>query len=91
MLTSRQTQATTQAEGDAFVSDPINHPDHYAAGRKYEPIDVIEDWGLDFNIGNTVKYISRAGRKGDVLEDLLKARWYLERAIGRLMPDGVAK
>lgn len=45
----------------------VNHPSHYAEGRKYEPIDVIEDWELGFNLGNTVKYISRAGRKDDII------------------------
>jgi hypothetical protein len=45
----------------------VNHPSHYAEGRKYEPIDVIEDWELGFNLGNTVKYISRAGRKDDIV------------------------
>lgn len=65
------------------MSDPINHPPHYAFG-KHEPIDVIEDWQLGFNLGNTVKYIACAGRKGDALEDLRKARWYLEREIKRL-------
>ena len=63
--------------------DNINHPSHYAEGRKYEPIDVIEDWKLGFCLGNTVKYISRAGRKGDALEDLKKAAFYLNREIER--------
>lgn len=66
------------------MADTINHPSHYAAGRQHEPIDVIEDWELGFNLGNAVKYISRAGRKGDPLEDLRKAAWYLEREIQRL-------
>lgn len=66
------------------MSNPINKPAHYAEGRKHEPIDVIEDWGLGFNLGNCLKYVSRAGRKGDAVEDLKKARWYLEREIGRL-------
>ena len=61
----------------------INHPDHYAEGRQYETIDVIEDWELNFHLGNALKYISRAGRKGDYLKDLKKAVWYLEREISR--------
>lgn len=65
-------------------SDPVNSPAHYCEGRAYAPIDVIEDWGLGFNLGNCVKYVSRAGRKGDALEDLKKARWYLDREIGAL-------
>jgi hypothetical protein len=65
------------------VSDSVNHPAHYTEGRDpaYEPIKVIEAWRLDFHLGNTVKYISRAGRKGDELEDLKKAAWYLQRRI----------
>jgi len=66
--------------------DKINHPSHYAAGRLYEPIDVIEDWELGFNLGNAVKYLSRAGRKEDALEDLKKAAWYIDREIKRNEP-----
>lgn len=66
--------------------DKINHPSHYAAGRKYEPIDVIEDWELGFNLGNAVKYLSRAGRKQNALEDLKKAAWYIDREISRTVP-----
>lgn len=61
------------------MADNVNHPSHYAEGRRYEPIDVIEDWELDFHLGNAVKYISRAGRKGDAREDIKKAAWYLNR------------
>lgn len=57
-------------------------PDHYSTeDLTYEPIKVIEAWGLDFSLGNVLKYIARAGRKGDTLEDLNKAMWYLNRAI----------
>lgn len=64
----------------------VNHPSHYAEGRKHEPIDVIMDWKLDFCLGNTIKYISRAGRKNKdtLIEDLEKARWYLDEEIKRL-------
>jgi hypothetical protein len=62
--------------------DDINSPSHYAAGREIEPIDAIEDWDLGFNLGNVVKYVSRAGRKEDrLLTDLKKAAWYLQREI----------
>jgi hypothetical protein len=65
--------------------DEVNHPAHYTEGREHEPIDVIEDWELPYHLGNTVKYISRAGRKGlDLpaeLKDLKKAAWYLDRYI----------
>ena len=61
----------------------INHPSHYNMG-KFEAIDVIEDWQLNFNLGNTVKYISRAGHKDDIIQDLKKSLWYLQREINRL-------
>jgi Protein of unknwon function (DUF3310) len=67
------------------TGDPVNHPDHYGgADNPYEAIKVIEAWELGFCLGNAVKYIARAGRKGDMLEDLRKARWYLDREIQRL-------
>lgn len=65
------------------TKEMINHPSHYNKG-KYEAIEVIEDWQLNFNLGNTVKYISRAGHKDDIIQDLKKALWYLDREIKRL-------
>lgn len=62
----------------------VNHPSHYGGENNiYEVIKVIEAWDLDFHLGNTVKYISRAGKKNPEkeLEDLKKALWYLERKI----------
>ncbi len=56
----------------------ISHPSHYCDGRKYEPKDVIRDWGLNFNLGSACKYISRAGRKGDIVEDLEKAKQFIQ-------------
>jgi hypothetical protein len=58
----------------------FEHPSHYCDGRKYEPVKVIQDWNLDFCLGNVVKYVARAGRKdGESREkDLLKAKQYLE-------------
>jgi len=74
-----------------MTHDSINNPSHYSEGRKYEPIEVIEDWGLGFGLGNAVKYISRAGRKGDFLQDLKKARFYIDREIQlHNSPYGVA-
>jgi transcriptional regulator with XRE-family HTH domain len=70
-------------KGDMIKKEMVNHPSHYNMG-KYEAIDVIEDWNLGFNLGNTVKYISRAGHKDDIVQDLKKALWYLEREIKRL-------
>lgn len=60
----------------------VDHPPHYGgADNTYEAIKVIEAWGLGFNLGNTAKYIARAERKGAPIEDLEKARWYLDREI----------
>jgi hypothetical protein len=61
-------------------SNKIDHPKHYRPGL-YEAIKVIEAWGLGFCLGNVVKYISRAELKGTPIEDLKKARWYLDREI----------
>lgn len=63
-------------------SDPVNHPAHYKVGGM-ETIDFIEAKGLTYHLGNAVKYISRADHKGDRLQDLEKAKWYLERAIAQ--------
>lgn len=68
------------------MSESVNHPQHYGgADNPYEAIKVIEAWQLGFCLGNTVKYISRAGKKADpALQDLKKARWYLDREISKL-------
>lgn len=65
------------------MENRINHPKHYNKG-KIEVIDFIEDQDLNFNLGNVIKYVSRAGLKGDKKEDLEKAKWYLEREINNL-------
>ena len=67
------------------MTDMIN-PSHYRGDRKFEPIAVIEDWGLNYRLGNALKYISRNGRKPgeDPREGLRKAIWYLEREIAAL-------
>lgn len=64
--------------------DVINHPSHYTRGN-IEVIDFIEDQQLPYHLGNVIKYIARAGHKGDKLEDLKKARWYLDRYINEVM------
>ena len=61
-------------------SDMVNNPDHYKVGG-IETIDFIEAKGLSYNLGNVVKYVTRAGHKGNRKEDLEKARWYLTREI----------
>lgn len=62
------------------MTDKVNHPTHYQ-GNGLEAIDVIEAFGLGFCLGNAIKYILRAGKKGDRREDLEKAIWYLNREI----------
>ena len=60
--------------------DYVNQPKHYTKG-KFEVIEVIEDWDLNFRLANAVKYIARHEHKGKPLEDLKKALWYLQREI----------
>ena len=64
----------------------VDHPAHYQSAAGIEAIDVIEAFGLGFNLGNSIKYILRAGRKetAKTLEDLKKAAWYLQREIANL-------
>lgn len=64
-------------------TDMVNNPPHYTTGG-VETIDFIEAKKLDYNLGNVVKYITRADHKGDKYEDLCKARWYLNRAIANV-------
>ena len=59
------------------MENMVKSPKHYTEGRKYEPKDVIRDWGLNFNLGSAVKYLARAGRKDDIVQDLEKAREYI--------------
>lgn len=68
--------------------DAVNHPSHYTRGN-IEVIDFIEDQQLPYHLGNVVKYIARAGFKGDKIEDLKKAQWYLNRYI-RTLEKGVS-
>jgi hypothetical protein len=64
--------------------DSINHPAHYTAGG-IETIDFIEAKKLNYNLGNVVKYLTRADHKGNRKQDLEKARWYLTREIDSLI------
>ena len=61
-------------------TDLVNHPPHYKSGG-IETIDFIEAKDLNYRLGNVVKYVSRAGKKGDPIQDLEKAAWYLQREI----------
>lgn len=65
------------------MNPAVNHPRHYHP-ETIEVIDAIEAWDLGFCLGNVVKYVARAYRKEDALQDLWKARWYLDREIKAL-------
>ena len=62
--------------------EQVNHPSHYQQG--IEPIEVIESWDLNFHLGNVIKYTLRAPYKENMIQDLEKAKWYLERELQRL-------
>lgn len=71
------------------MSDSVNHPRHYTQHPSgIECIQVTEHF--NFNIGNAIKYLWRQGLKNDSLEDLKKARWYVDREISRLTKDQIA-
>jgi len=83
VLTAMVTSNTSITDKTEFIMpDPVNHPAHYTDGG-IEVIDFIEAKRLGYHLGNVVKYICRAGKKGTNmgLQDLQKARWYLDRAI----------
>ena len=71
------------------MEEQVNHPSHYVKG--IEPIEVIESWNLNFSLGNAIKYILRSPYKGKQIEDLEKARWYIDREINRLKDEMVKK
>lgn len=74
---------------EPIQSEKVNHPTHYQSGNGIEVIDVIEAFTEDlngvtaFDIGNAIKYLCRWNRKGGV-EDLKKAKWYIDHAIQKL-------
>lgn len=89
-MAERMTAGVTREREERRVSEPNPvEPQHYKS-LDPEPIVVIEAWGLGFHLGNAVKYIARASKKGDELTDLRKARWYLQRAIDRLESEHAA-
>ena len=80
-----QREVTVTIDGDNPKKELVNHPKHYGGkDNPYEAIKVIEAWDLGFCLGNTVKYISRAGKKDDTIQELEKALWYLKREIKNL-------
>lgn len=83
-MTKNAKPANAKKALDGATDRLVNHPPHYrGAGDPYETIKVIEAWKLNFHLGNAVKYISRCDLKGNRLEDLKKAAWYLQREIER--------
>lgn len=70
------------------TSNSVEHPSHYNQG-KYEVIGVIEDWNLGFHLGNAVKYIARCEHKGNKVEDLEKAIFYINREIENSKKESV--
>ena len=73
-------------DNQSHCNSAVDHPAHYCYS-KYEPKDVIRGWGLNFNLGSAVKYIARAGRKDDIIQDLEKAKKFLEFEIEALKLD----
>ena len=68
------------------MNDNVNHPKHYNSHPSgVECIEITEHF--NFNIGNAVKYCWRAGLKGEQVEDLRKARWYIDREISRILSE----
>ena len=80
-----------EALKDISKYDNVHKPSHYTQGRKYEPKDVIRDWGLNFNLGSAVKYLSRAGRKDDIIQDLKKAQEFIQFEIEALEEETFTK
>ena len=74
-------EAVMEKELPVTMHDPVNHPEHYKYGG-IETIDFIEAKELNYNMGNAVKYITRADHKGNRKQDLEKAIWYLKRELG---------
>ena len=69
----------------ANEKENVDHPNHYLKDSGHEVIDVIEAWNLNFNLGNAIKYIARAGKKDPkkYKEDLDKAIWYINKQINK--------
>ena len=76
----KQHPLATKVEERNNKPELVNHPEHYQ-GNKFEVIDIIEDYELNFTLGSAVKYILRAGKKDDKDTDLKKAIWMLEREL----------
>jgi transposase len=82
-LLDKHMQQAAAAQTALAEEDMVNHPPHYKSGG-IETIDFIEAKELNYRLGNVIKYITRADHKGDRLEDLKKAMWYLQREIDKV-------
>lgn len=84
MTNNEATEAVVAAVQKVTGHDPVNHPAHYTSG-KIEVIEAIEDWKLNYHLGQVIKYVARAGKKDPtkIIEDLQKAEWYLKREISK--------
>lgn len=74
---------STNIDTSVIPKETVDHPNHYNVGG-IEVIDFIESWNLGFSLGNAIKYIARAPYKNNELEDLKKAKWYINREIEKL-------
>jgi hypothetical protein len=66
------------------TKEMVNHPAHYGGDNPLEVIKIIDHYKLPFSLGNTIKYVLRSDSKGNKLEDLKKAAWYLQHEINKL-------
>jgi len=78
-MNNRGEYVRAPAKGEVPKKEAVNHPPHYNKG--IEVIDFIDSWDFNFTVGNIIKYVSRHAHKESPLEDLRKARWYLDRLI----------
>lgn len=80
--TNNKVQCANKQQSIATMQkEMVNHPSHYQSKTGLEAIDVIEAFDLGFNLGNVIKYILRCGKKDSDVQELQKAKWYLEREI----------
>lgn len=85
VTTLTKEEYTMEVKEEVKENDMVNNPNHYGGKNNiYEAIKVIEAWNCNFNIGNAVKYLSRAGKKDNIVQDLSKAIWYINREIENL-------
>lgn len=77
---NKEYKVDCSGERKTSYKEAVDHPKHYNVG-KIEVIDAIEEWGCGFCDGNVIKYVARHKHKENPVQDLKKAKWYLERLI----------